>query len=170
MGRFAVGLWTTAAAAVVALDQWSKSWALAELRGHPPLSLIPGFFDLCLSRNTGGVFGLLAGPPSLGRRLFFTAVTLAALALIGILLRGWARQSRILSLALALIAGGAVGNLIDRLRFGSVVDFIDWYWRGHHWPTFNIADSAITAGAALIILHGLGAGRRAGAADGATRG
>lgn len=145
--------------AVVALDQWTKSWALVTLRGRPPRTVIPGFFDLTFNRNTGGVFGLLAGTPSLGRRVFFTAATLAALAVIVILLRRWGRESRLLAAGLSLVAGGAVGNLIDRLRYGSVVDFIDWYWRQYHWPTFNIADSAITAGATLVLLYSFLPGR-----------
>ena len=70
-------------------------------------------------------------------------------------LRRWGRESRLLVVALALVAGGAIGNLVDRLRFGSVVDFIDWYWRSYHWYTFNIADSAITTGAALLLLQSL---------------
>ena len=68
-------------------------------------------------------------------------------------LRRWARESRLALVALSLVAGGAVGNLVDRLRFGSVVDFIDWYWGSYHWYTFNVADAAITSGAALLILH-----------------
>lgn len=148
--------WPTVAAitlTVVAIDQWTKNWALAALQGRPPRPVIGGFFDLTFNRNTGGVFGLFSGTPSLERRLFFSAATIAALTVIVILLRRLGRESRLLQTALALVAGGAVGNLIDRLRFGSVVDFIDWYWGIHHWPTFNIADSAITVGATLVILH-----------------
>jgi signal peptidase II len=141
--------------AVVVLDQWTKAWALRVLQGAPPRTVIPGFFDLTFGRNTGGVFGLFAGTPTGGRRLFFAAATAAALLVIAVLLRRWGRESRALALGLALVAGGAVGNLVDRLRFGSVVDFIDWYWRDHHWYTFNIADAAITGGSALILLHSL---------------
>jgi signal peptidase II len=145
----------TVAAAVLALDQATKAWVLSALPGKPPLTVVPGFFDLTLSRNTGGVFGLLAGSPSFGRRAFFAGATAAALGVIVVLLRRWGRESRLLALALALVAGGAVGNLVDRLRFGSVVDFIDWHWRTHHWYTFNVADSAITVGAALLFVHSL---------------
>jgi signal peptidase II len=148
--------WPLAAAlalAVLVADQATKVWALGALRGRPPRTVIPGFFDLTFSMNNGGVFGMLSGQPSAWRRIFFVAATLAALAVIAALIRQWGRESRLLLVALSLVSGGAVGNLVDRVRFGSVVDFIDWYWRGYHWYTFNVADSAITAGAVLILLH-----------------
>lgn len=148
-------LFLTIAAAVLALDQATKAWVLATLPGAPPVTVIPGFFNLTFSRNTGGVFGLFSGAPSLGRRAFFVGATAVALGVIVLFLRRWGRESRLLSVALALVAGGAVGNLVDRLRFGSVVDFIDWHWRSHHWYTFNIADSAITGGAVLLVAHSL---------------
>lgn len=138
---------------VVAADQATKGWALHALQGAAPRTVIPGFFNLTFGRNTGGVFGLFAGAPSTGRRVLFAAATAAALGVILAMLRHWGRESRLLCVALALIAGGAVGNLIDRLRFGSVVDFIDWYWRGFHWYTFNVADSAITLGAVLLLIQ-----------------
>ncbi len=149
------GMALTTAAVVLALDQASKAWVLQNLPGAPPLTVIPGFFDLTFSRNTGGVFGLLAGAPSIGRRAFFVATTALALGVIVVFLKRWGRDSRLLTFSLALVAGGAVGNLIDRLRFGSVVDFIDWHWRNHHWYTFNVADSAISTGAVLLIAHSL---------------
>jgi signal peptidase II len=148
-------LFLAIAAAVVVLDQATKAWALRILPGAPPLTVIPGCFNLAFSRNTGGVFGLFAGAPSPGRRVFFVAATATALGVIAIFLRRWGHESRLLVVALALIAGGAVGNLVDRLRFGSVVDFIDWYWRTHHWYTFNVADSGISVGAVLLFLHAL---------------
>jgi signal peptidase II len=128
---------------------------LHTLPGAPPITVIPGFFDLTFSRNTGGVFGLLAGTPSFGRRSFFVGTAALALGVIFVFLRRWGHESRLLTFALSLVAGGAIGNLIDRLRFGSVVDFIDWYWGSHHWYTFNIADSAISSGAVLLIAHSL---------------
>ena len=145
----------TIAAVVLALDQATKAWVLHTLPGAPPLTVIPGCFDLTFSRNTGGVFGLLAGAPSFARRAFFVSATAVALGVIVVFLRRWGRESRLLIVSLALVAGGAVGNLVDRLRFGSVVDFIDWHWRGYHWYTFNVADSAISTGAVLLVLHSL---------------
>jgi signal peptidase II len=138
---------------VLVLDQATKAWVLRTMPGAPPLTVIPGFFDVTFSRNTGGVFGLFAGHPGAGRRVLFAAATVAALALIVGLLRRWGRESRLVLVALSLVAGGAVGNLVDRLRFGSVVDFIDWHWRTWHWYTFNVADAAITTGAGLLLLH-----------------
>ena len=149
------GLALSIAAVVLALDQATKAWVLHALPGAPPLTVIPGFFDLVFSRNTGGVFGLGAGAPAFGRRAFFVGATAIALGVIVVFLRRWGHESRLLTVALSLVAGGAVGNLVDRLRFGSVVDFIDWYWRSHHWYTFNIADSAISSGALLLIVHSL---------------
>lgn len=149
------GLALTIATVVITLDQATKAWVLQNLPGAPPLTVIPGFFDLTFSRNTGGVFGLGAGAPSFGRRAFFVGATTIALGLMVVFLRRWGHESRLLVVALSLVAGGAIGNLIDRLRFGSVVDFIDWYWRSHHWYTFNIADSAISCGAVLLIAHSL---------------
>jgi len=151
------------AGGVLALDQATKAWVLRTMPGAPPLTVIPGFFDVIFSRNTGGVFGLFAGPPSAARRALFTAATAAALALLAVLLHRWGRESRLALTALALVSGGAVGNLIDRLRFGSVVDFIDWHWRSYHWYTFNVADAAITSGAALLLLHSFLAERATGA-------
>jgi len=149
------GMVLAIAAAVLALDQASKAWVLHTLPGAPPLTVVAGFFDLTFSRNTGGVFGLLAGAPSFGRRAFFVGATALALGVIVVFLKRWGHESRLLSVALALVSGGAIGNLIDRVRFGSVVDFIDWYWGSHHWYTFNIADSAISVGAVLLIVHSL---------------
>jgi signal peptidase II len=141
------------AGGVLLLDQATKVWVLRTMPGSPPLTVIPGFFDITFSRNTGGVFGLFAGTPGAARRVLFTAATAGALALIAVLLRRWGRESRLALVALSLVAGGALGNLVDRLRFGSVVDFIDWYWGTHHWYTFNVADAAISTGAALLLLH-----------------
>jgi signal peptidase II len=143
------------AAAVLVLDQATKAWVLQTLPGAPPYTVIPGFFDLVFSRNTGGVFGLGAGAQSFGRRAFFVGATAVALGVITHFLRSHGRESRLLTVSLSLVAGGALGNLVDRVRFGSVVDFIDWHWRGHHWYTFNVADSAITTGAVLLIAHSL---------------
>jgi signal peptidase II len=151
------------AGAVLAVDQATKAWVLGAAPGTLPLTVIPGFFDVIHSRNTGGAFGLFSGPPSMARRLLFAAATAAALAMLGVLLHRWGRESRLVLTALALVAGGAVGNLVDRLRFGSVVDFIDWHWRSYHWYTFNVADAAITSGATLLILHSLLPERRAAA-------
>jgi signal peptidase II len=137
---------------VVLLDQASKLWATEALRGHPPVEVIGNFFHFVYHRNTGGVFGLFSGSPSAVRVGFFIIVTLAALGFVVYLMKEWGRESRAALLALSLVAGGAVGNLIDRIAYGEVIDFIDWHWHTHHWPAFNIADSAITVGTVILIL------------------
>jgi signal peptidase II len=138
------------AGAVVALDQGTKIWATSTLSSSPPVTVISNFFHLTYHRNTGMVFGLLSGPPSVFRQAFFIAATLAALVFIGYLLRDWGRESRIALAGLGMIGGGAVGNLIDRIIYGEVVDFIDWHWYSRHWPTFNVADGFITVGTVLL--------------------
>ena len=121
--------------------------------------LIDGFFNIVHVRNPGAAFGFLAGAPPLFRYIFFIAVTVAAILLILHYLRVSRIEEPSLVSALALILAGAVGNLIDRVRFGEVVDFLDVYIGAHHWPAFNVADSAITVGAAVLIVILLGDGR-----------
>src|SRR6185312_14902782 len=112
-----------------------------------------GFFALTLVMNTGLAFGLLSGIPAGWRWVVGLLSLVALVVLLRVALRilpsgGWREQS-----AIGLIFGGAVGNLIDRTRFGAVVDFVDVHWRGWHWPAFNVADSAITVGVALLALR-----------------
>jgi signal peptidase II len=139
-------------ALVVLLDQLSKAWILATLRLHEGFSLIDGFFNIVHVRNPGAAFGFLAAAPPLFRYIFFIAVTLAAILLILHYLRVSRIEETSLVSALALILAGAVGNLIDRIRFGEVVDFLDIYIGAHHWPAFNVADSAISVGAVYLIV------------------
>jgi len=146
------------AGAVMALDQLTKYLIIRKFFLHEAVTVIPGFFSLTYVRNPGAAFGILAGASGAWRTIFFIAVSLAALSVIITLVRKTA--DRLPLIALALIGGGAVGNLMDRVRFGEVVDFIDWYYRSHHWPTFNIADSAITVGVALLAIDMLFPGRQ----------
>ncbi len=144
-------LWAgTAAAAVVILDQATKYLILTHVRMYEIITVIPGFFNITHVRNRGAAFGMLSGMPDLFRSLFFITVTLVAVVVIAVLVKK--THDRLQIAAFSLIAGGAVGNVIDRLRFGEVVDFIDWYVRSYHWHTFNVADSAITIGVALLII------------------
>ena len=136
---------------VVLLDQLSRAWNIATLRLHEGFSVIDGFFNVVHVRNPGAAFGFLAAAPPLFRYIFFIAVTLAAILLILRYLRVSRIEKTSLVSALALILAGAVGNLIDRVRFGEVVDFLDVYIGSYHWPAFNVADSAITVGAAILI-------------------
>lgn len=116
---------------------------------HP----VTGFFNLVLTYNKGAAFSFLANASGWQSR-FFTAVGIAASLFIVYLLARHGAQ-RLFALSLALILGGAVGNVIDRLVHGHVIDFLDFHWRGWHWPAFNLADSAIVGGAALLILDEL---------------
>jgi signal peptidase II len=137
---------------VVLLDQLSKIWIVGSLRLHEGFPLIDGFFNIVHVRNPGAAFGFLAGAPPLFRSVFFISVTVAAILLILRYLRTSRIEEPSLVWALALILSGAVGNLIDRVRFGEVVDFLDVYVGTYHWPAFNVADSAISVGAVILMM------------------
>jgi signal peptidase II len=141
---------------VVLLDQLTKGWIIATMRLHDAYSVIDGFFNIIYVRNPGAAFGFLAGASPLFRSVFFLAVTLAAILLILHYLRQTRIEEIFLVSALALILAGAVGNLIDRIRFGEVIDFFDVYVGAHHWPAFNVADASITTGASLLMIFLLG--------------
>ena len=138
------------AGAIVVLDQITKAVVLERLPLGVPLTVVDGWLALTLVLNPGLAFGLLGTVPP-GWRWVVAALSLVALAVLArVALRvlpagGWTGR-----LAIGLIFGGAVGNLVDRARFGAVIDFVDVYWRGWHWPAFNVADSAITVGVALL--------------------
>ncbi|MEN8199803.1 MAG: signal peptidase II [Thermodesulfobacteriota bacterium] len=137
---------------VIALDQLTKIWVLRSFDLYESLVVIPGFFDLTYLTNKGAAFGFLAGVDAAWRHYFFLGLASVALVLLAV---AWLRMRKdhlLYGPALALIAGGAIGNVIDRVRLGAVVDFLDFYVAGHHWPAFNVADSAITVGVALFLL------------------
>lgn len=136
---------------VILLDQATKAWIISTMRIYDSFAVIGGFFSITHVRNPGAAFGFLAGAPPLFRSIFFLAVTVAAIVLILRYLRVSRIEEPSLVLALALILAGAVGNLIDRIRFGEVVDFLDVYIGSYHWPAFNVADSAITIGAGVLM-------------------
>lgn len=145
------------AAAVVVLDQATKALALARLVPGLPVDLVPGWLALTLVLNPGLAFGLLGSVPA-GWRWVVALLSLAALLILArVALRVLPTGGRPTQLAIGLVFGGAVGNLIDRARFGAVVDFVDAHWGGYHWPAFNAADSAITIGVALLALRLVGA-------------
>ena len=145
---------------VVVLDQITKAVVRATLPLHESTTVIPGFFDFTHVRNTGAAFGMLNSVDFPGKTLLLSLI--AAGALIGIAMYSLALASHqwAARLGLALVSGGAAGNLIDRLLMGSVVDFIDVYWRSWHFWTFNVADSAITVGVTIMIVDMLGLGGR----------
>lgn len=146
---------------VLIMDQLSKYWILDHFVLHESRPVIPGLFHLTLVMNTGAAFGILAGAPSLWRQVFFVVLTLVALIVLLLFHRRLASASLAASLGLAAIGGGALGNLVDRLRFGAVVDFLDVFWRQYHWPAFNLADSAISLGTGLVLWCTLWQERRA---------
>jgi signal peptidase II len=144
---------------VVVLDLASKAWVLDNFRLYESRPVIEGWFHLTYVRNPGAAFGLFAGSAEVYRRPFFLAVTGIALTVIAWILWRLPRGRPLLFTALALVFGGAVGNLIDRVRWGEVVDFLDVFWRTHHWPAFNIADAAICAGMTLLVAAELFGGK-----------
>lgn len=119
---------------------------------HRPVEVIPGFFDLVNLRNRGAAFGFLNRSDIEWQFWLFLVATLVAVAAIVVLVRGMRDEDTVLAAGLGLVLGGALGNLLDRLRFRAVVDFLDVYWRDWHWPAFNIADSAICLGAFLACI------------------
>ena len=138
---------------VVALDQATKLAILARFDLGERVPVIPGFFDLTLLFNRGAAFSFLAGHDG-WQRWFFVGIALAASIFIVHLLRSH-RSQRLFSVALALILGGAIGNVVDRLAYGQVVDFLLFHQGSWYFPAFNVADSAITVGAASLILDEL---------------
>ncbi|MDD2463280.1 MAG: signal peptidase II [Desulfobulbus sp.] len=141
--------------AVICLDQASKFWVMQHFLLHESRVVIPDLFNLTYLTNNGAAFSILAGQPALWRQVFFLCTAAVALVFIWIAQRSYGRRSLWYTVALSLIAGGALGNIIDRLRFGFVIDFLDVYVGSHHWPAFNIADSAITVGVLVFILTNL---------------
>ena len=143
--------WFAAAAAIVIVDQLTK-WAVLARFAPGERFEVTGFFNLVLVYNKGAAFSFLAGAQGWQTPLLVGFALLAAVVVGTLIFRNPGK--RLFCASLALILGGAVGNLIDRLRFGQVVDFLDFHALGWHWPAFNVADSAITVGAVLLILEG----------------
>ncbi len=157
-------LWLGLAAAVVALDQWTKGLAQGQLDYGRPQALLP-ILNFTLQHNAGAAFSFLSDAGGMQRWLFSGIAVTVSIILV-VWMSGLSRQEWLLSLGLALILGGAVGNLWDRLELGYVIDFISLHYRGHYFPTFNVADSAISAGAAVMIVDAILQPRRAGADHG----
>ena len=158
-------VWLWLSLAVIALDQASKAWVVRHLSFHVATPVLP-VLDLTLAYNPGAAFSFLADQSGWQRWLLTALALGVAVMIVGYLGRLQARRQGLLCAALALILGGALGNLIDRLRLGYVVDFISAHWHGHYFPAFNVADSSITIGAALLLIDLLRDGRRSGAPSG----
>ncbi len=148
MSRYLLLLITTAI--IVPFDQLTKFYIDSRFQLYESVTVLENFFHITYLRNKGAAFGILSD--NAVRIPFFITVTL--LATVGILwyLRRLADRQRVLQISLSLIFAGAAGNLIDRIRYGEVIDFLDFHWYQHHWPAFNIADSAITIGVGLMLI------------------
>ena len=137
---------------VFALDRWSK-WLVENTLGPFDVkTVIPGLLNIVSSQNPGVAFGLFADSPSRLRAALLIAFSVGAIAILGALLWRADRTDRRTAFGLSLILGGALGNVFDRVRTGSVTDFLDLYFGQFHWYTFNVADSAICVGAGLLLL------------------
>jgi signal peptidase II len=136
--------------AVIVADQWSKWMIEAHLPFHSSQPVVSGLFNLTHVRNSGVAFGLFASDGGRGS-WFLVLLGLVALAAVAVYFRFTPSHDRFLLTALALVVGGAVGNLIDRTTSGAVTDFLDLYTGAHHWPAFNVADSAISIGIVLML-------------------
>lgn len=141
---------------VLVVDQWTKHLVHTRFRWGESVQYIESFFALTYVRNSGAAFGLLHKAPAWFRDPFFIVVPLVALIVILVLFVKLKEDQKWTALALSLILSGAVGNLIDRLRFGYVIDFLDFHWKEvYHWPAFNVADSCIVVGVAVMFIQSI---------------
>ncbi|MGE4351443.1 MAG: signal peptidase II [Bdellovibrionales bacterium] len=154
---FSIGTYLTALVALT--DQLSKHWFLSVSDGMPKVMRVSSFLNFRLSWNKGVTFGLMN---NLG--VWMPYILIGVTLIILLLLFNWLRKARTMyaALGLGLVMGGAIGNVIDRLRFGAVVDFIDFHYAGYHWYTFNVADSAIVLGVGLLLLENFIMSRKSG--------
>ena len=143
--------WLGLSAFMIVFDQWTKWLAVAHLGYQQPVSVIDGFWNWTLTHNTGAAFSFLAQAGG-WQHVFFIGLAVLISATLSFWLSRTARAEWRTALPFALIIAGALGNVVDRLRLGYVVDFIEWYYRSFHWPVFNVADSCIVVGATLMVL------------------
>jgi signal peptidase II len=141
------------ALAVVVLDRWTKRLVATHIAMYSHIQIIPGFFRLTHTENTGAAFSLFADSTSHWKTTMLIAFSLLAMVVVSVLLWKQTRPLTITSVALSMILGGAVGNLWDRLARGRVIDFLLLYIKRYQWPVFNLADSAIVVGATLLVLE-----------------
>jgi signal peptidase II len=147
---------------IVAADQLTKYFITAWIPLHTAYEVIPGFVNLVHVRNPGAAFGILSDSQSVLTRWFFVCISIAAVIIIGWLVLTGEDTDSYLLVGYALFVGGALGNLVDRIRFGEVIDFLELYVNSFHWPAFNVADSALCVGTALFFIHVLTAKKRNG--------
>ncbi len=139
--------------AIVVVDQVTKVYVIQTMRLHESIPVISDFFSITYIRNPGAAFGFLSSSSGTFRFVFFGLTSIFAVGLLGTILVRMPKHDWMGQLSVAAILGGAIGNLLDRLRYGEVIDFLDFYINGYHWPAFNVADSAITVGVVFLILH-----------------
>ena len=145
---------------ILLLDQWTKYMIAQTLRLYQKVEVIHGFFNIVHVRNTGGAFGLFGGERGGLGSFLFVVVSLIAIGAIIFLFVRTRENENTLAVSFSLILSGALGNLIDRLHYGEVVDFLDFHLSAYHWPAFNVADSAICIGIGLMALEVLIKGRK----------
>lgn len=140
-------------AVILIIDQLTKFIVDQTMPLHHSIPVIDNFFSLTYIRNTGAAFGIFAGSHAAYRLPFLIVVSLAAITFVITMLRRLPEKEKGLITALSLILGGAIGNLIDRIIYGEVIDFLDFYWQSYHWPAFNVADSCITIGVSITAYY-----------------
>lgn len=138
---------------VLIFDQMSKAYIDHAFALHESLPVITGLFSITYVRNPGAAFGLFAQQSESFRSILFSSVSIVALLLLGAMIYQTPKEERGQIAAFSLLFGGAIGNTLDRIRMGEVIDFLDFYIGQHHWPAFNVADSAITIGTALLMFQ-----------------
>ncbi len=138
---------------VVILDRWSKRLVATHIQMYTHIQVIPGFFRITHTENTGAAFSLFADSPSHFKTTALITFSVVAMIVVSILLWKQTRALTLTGIAFSLILGGAVGNLWDRVASGRVIDFLLFYVRQYQWPVFNLADSAIVVGASLLVLE-----------------
>jgi len=147
--------WALIVGAIVCLDQVTKALVQQSMAVHETRTIVEGFLSLTHVRNRGAAFGLLSDADLPFQAAVFSIISVAALVAIAVYAFRLPPKSALPRAGLALILAGAIGNLIDRALLGYVIDFVDVYWRSHHWPAFNVADSAISVGVTLLLLDSL---------------
>jgi len=151
--------WLWISALTLLLDQASKLAIDGSMRLYESIPLLP-FFNLTYAHNTGAAFSFLSSAGG-WQRWLFTGLALVMSSVIAVWLARLQKHETLMAIALSLVLGGAIGNLIDRIAYGYVIDFLDVYYQTWHWPAFNIADSAICVGVGLMVLESFGVGRKA---------
>ena len=137
---------------LIALDQITKMFVIHNMNLHESIPVIKGFFNFTYIRNPGAAFGIFATTNSAFRLIFFVGTSIFALGLLGTIFYRLHPADLWGQLTVSSIFGGAIGNLIDRLRYGEVIDFLDFQVNGYHWPAFNVADSAISVGVVSLLI------------------